>query len=159
MWVAVGPMLIDDTTLTIKLMTSCQLSTPGGLVFLMLPEWSTTKQMSNRHSATDVYHITLAYSRFYKIKIGLSCLVTFRLIIVRNAEKSWMTRQVWSNNSSVCKCQVSTNKPCLVTFGHVNPRRDVSLLFLSPRVTKSIRWNLWTMSNVIAYLLRYAVDW
>jgi len=38
MWVAVGPMLIDDTTLTIKLMTSCQLSTPGGLVFLMLPE-------------------------------------------------------------------------------------------------------------------------
>ena len=156
MWVVVGPMLMDDTTLTIKLMTSCQLSTPGGLVFLMLPEWSTTKQMSNRHSATAVYHTTLAYSRFYKIIIGLSCLVTFRLIIVRNAEKSWMARQLRSKKKQfVCKCQVSTNTLCWVTFRHDNRRRDVSLLFLSPRVIKSIRWNIWT----IAYFLRYAVDW
>ena len=63
-WVVVGPMLMSDTTLTMKSMTSCQLSTPGGLVSLTLPEWSTTKHMSSRHAAAHVYHTTLEYNRF-----------------------------------------------------------------------------------------------
>jgi len=36
--VAVSPMLIEETKSTRKLMINCQLSTPGGLVSLMLPE-------------------------------------------------------------------------------------------------------------------------
>jgi len=50
--VSSSPMLLIEMSSTMKLMTYCQLSSPGSLAFLMLPEQSTTNTMSISHAAT-----------------------------------------------------------------------------------------------------------
>ena len=49
-WVPSGRRLMDDATLTMKSITCCQLSSEPTLLSRMLPEWSTTNEMSSKHS-------------------------------------------------------------------------------------------------------------
>ena len=87
-WVPSAPRLTDSATLTMNSMTCCQLSSDPTLVSRMLPEWSTTNEMSSRHAeCRDAQHHRPSVLRCTLQQVSHS--YSYRVIASRLAFDSW----------------------------------------------------------------------